>query len=69
MTEAINRTRLNLLRLFAKHPGLSKDKVLAIPGVTSEDLAYLIQQDLIREREVGQYRVTHLGDLVLKRQL
>lgn len=65
--EAISRTQINLLQLIAKYPGVSREKVLGIPGLVPADLEYLIRHDLIREREVGQYRIAHLGEMVLKR--
>jgi L-alanine-DL-glutamate epimerase-like enolase superfamily enzyme len=69
MTQPISAERMALLQLIAKHPGVPKEKLLAIKGVTEVDLAYLVGLDLIREREAGQYRATHLGELALKRGL
>jgi hypothetical protein len=69
MTDPISPGRMALLQLIAKHPGVPKEKLLAIKGITDSDLAYLIRLDLIREREVGQYRATHLGELAIKRGL
>lgn len=69
MVDVISPRQLALLQLVAKHPDLDRGRILAIPGVTPADLAYLEQHDLIREREVGHYRVSHLGGLVLKRSL
>lgn len=69
MTETISPGRMALLQLIAKHPGVSREKLLAIRGVTEADLAYLLKLDLIREREPGQFRVTHLGELAVKRGL
>lgn len=69
MTEPISRTRLNLLKVIGKQPGLSRPAILALPGITPADLAYLAGLDLIREREVDCFHVTHLGSQVLKRSL
>ena len=38
-------------------------------GATDADLAYLERHDLIRERAIGRYRVSHMGQEVLKRSL
>jgi hypothetical protein len=67
MADAITPLQLNLLRLVAQHPGLQGAKLLALKGVQAEDLAYLTRHDLIREGEVGCYRIAHLGQMVLKR--
>ena len=67
MADVITPTRLNLLQLVANHPDIRRDQLLALKGVVPADLAYLEQLDLIREREVGCYRVSHLGQLALKR--
>ncbi len=69
MTQPISAGRLALLQLIAKHPGVPKEKLLTIKGVTEADLTYLQGLDLIREREAGQYRATHLGETVIKRGL
>lgn len=69
MVEAITPLRLKLLRLVAEHPGVSREKLLGLPGVTAADLAYLSGLDLIREGEPGTYRATHLGQMALKRGL
>lgn len=69
MVEAITPQRLGLLQLVAKHPDVSREQLLAIKGITPADLAYLEKHDLIREREAGRYRVSHLGTLVVKRGL
>lgn len=70
MVDVITPRQLALLALVAKHPGLEREKLLVVGGTTAAaDLAYLEQHDLIREREVGRYRVSHLGERVLKRGL
>ena len=58
MTETISPGRMALLQLITKHPGVTKEKLLAIKGVTEADLAYLMKLDLIRDREQGQFRTT-----------
>lgn len=69
MTETISPGRMALLQLITKHPGVSREKLLAIKGVTEADLGYLLKLDLIREREAGQFRTTHFGEMALKRGL
>lgn len=69
MTTPISAGRMALLQLIAKHPGVPKAKLLTIKGITEADLAYLVGLDLIREREAGAFRATHLGETVIKRGL
>jgi hypothetical protein len=68
MVETITPLRLNLLQLVAKYPDVTREKLLGLKGVTEADLAYLLQHDLVRERE-GRCRVSHLGQMALKRGL
>lgn len=69
MTEAITSLCLSLLRFVAQHPDSPRDGLLALKGVQGADLAYLVQHDLIREREPGCFRISHLGQRVLDRGL
>lgn len=69
MTETISPGRMALLQLIVKHPGVAREKLLTIKGVTEADLGYLLKLDLIREREIGQFRATHLGEMAVKRGL
>ena len=69
MTQTISPGRMALLQLIAKHPGVSRDKRLAIKGITEADLDYLVSLDLVRERGEGQFRATHLGEMAVKRGL
>ena len=69
MVETITVVRLNLLQMVAKYPDVAQEKLLGLKGVTEADLAYLVQHDLIREREPGHYRVSHFGQMALKRGL
>lgn len=68
MAEPITPRQLMLLQLVAKHPDVARDHMIKA-GAADADLAYLERQDLIRERAVGHYRISHLGDQVLKRSL
>jgi hypothetical protein len=68
MVETITTQRMNLLQMVAKYPDVSREKLLGLKGVTEADLTYLEQHDLIRERE-GRYRVSHFGQMALKRGL
>jgi hypothetical protein len=67
MSEAMTPLRLKLLMLIDKNPDQHRDRLLALKGVQPADLAFLEQHDLIREREAGCCRITHLGQLALKR--
>ena len=66
MADPITPRQKLLLQLVAKHPDVARDHLLKA-GAAEADLAYLERQDLIREREVGRYRVSHLGQQALKR--
>lgn len=68
MANPITPRQLMLLQLVAKHPDVARDHMIKA-GAADADLAYLERQDLIRERAVGHYRISHLGDQVLKRSL
>ena len=68
MVEPITPVRKLLLQVIGRHPGASREKLLALQGVAPADLAYLEQHDLIREmREPGCYQLSHLGQMALKR--
>ena len=67
MPEMITSLRLSLLQTVAKHPDAERGKLLALKGVEEADLAYLVHNDLIREGAVGLYRITHFGQMALKR--
>ena len=69
MTDTITAGRLSLLQLIAKHPDVEKARLLTIKGIGDADLGYLVNHDLIREHEVGKFRVTHMGQMVIKRGL
>jgi hypothetical protein len=66
VAEPITPRQKLLLQLVARHPDVARDHLLKA-GATEADLAYLERQDLIRGRETGCYRVSHLGQQVLKR--
>lgn len=66
MIEPISPRQLALLQVVAKHPDVPRDHLVKA-GATDADLVYLERQDLIRERAIGRYRVSHLGQEVLKR--
>ena len=68
MAEPITARQLTLLQVVAKHPEVARDHLVKA-GATDGDLTYLERHDLIRERAIGHYRVTHLGQAVLKRSL
>ena len=68
MAEPISSRQLTVLQVVAKHPDVARDHLVKA-GATDADLAYLERHDLIRERAIGRYRVTHMGQEVLKRSL
>lgn len=68
MVDAISSRQLTLLQVVAKHPDVARDHLVKA-GATDADLAYLERHDLIRERAIGRYRVSHMGMAVLKRSL
>lgn len=69
MTQAITPGRLALLQLIVKHPGVPREKLLAIKGIGAADLAYLVDLELITEREPDRFRATHRGETVVRRGL
>jgi hypothetical protein len=68
MSEPITPRQLTLLQVVAKHPDVARDHLVKA-GASDADLAYLERHDLVRERAIGRYRVSHLGLEVLKRSL
>ncbi len=68
MIDPISPRQLTLLQVVAKHPDVPRDHLIKA-GATDADLAYLERHDLIRERAIGRYRVSHMGQEVLKRGL
>jgi len=66
VAEPITPRQKMLLQLVASHPDVARDHLLKA-GAAEADLVYLERQDLIRGRETGRYRVSHLGQQVLKR--
>ncbi|BDU71933.1 hypothetical protein [Mesoterricola silvestris] len=67
MVDVITPLRLSLLLTVARHPDAAREKLLTLKGVQAADIDYLLQHDLIREREVGRYQVSRLGQMALKR--
>jgi hypothetical protein len=68
MADPISSRQLLLLRLVAKHPDVARDHLVKA-GAADGDVVYLERQGLVQEREVGHYRISHLGTQVLKRSL
>ena len=69
MPEPITRQQLVILAYVGKNPNVSKEQVMQAAKATEADLKYLELHDMIREREVGHYRIAHFGELVLRRGL
>lgn len=67
LTRALSPGRIALLQLIVKFPGVSAQKLLAIPGIGEADLAYLTANDLIKLRTRSRYHATHHGEIVGKR--
>nr|WP_320133377.1 hypothetical protein [uncultured Holophaga sp.] len=67
MSEVMTPPRMRLLQGVAKHPDVTRERWLAMKGVEAGDLDFLLRSDLIRERELGVYRISHLGQMALKR--
>jgi hypothetical protein len=67
MVETITPQSLNLLRMVAKFPDVSREKLLGLKDISEADLTYLVRNDLIWEREPGHYRVSNFGQMALKR--
>jgi hypothetical protein len=64
MTETITPLRMALLKRIAANPDLDRARL----GAADADLGYLLKLEMARESE-GRIRVTHLGQMVLKRGL
>ncbi len=69
MVEVITPLQMALLQLVGKHPGIRRERILETKGSSAADLAYLEQHDMIREREIGCFRISHFGEMVLRRGL
>ena len=69
MAEPITSKQLGILQYIAKNPGANKALLSATLGASEADLAYLEQHDMIREREIGCFRIAHFGEMVLRRSL
>ena len=69
MPESITSKQLGILQFISKNPNANKHLLASTLSASEADLTYLEQHDMIREREVGCYRIAHFGELVLKRSL
>jgi hypothetical protein len=67
MVKPITNHQLGILQFVGKHPGVDREQIQRITQATDEDLKYLEEHDMIREREVGHFRIAHFGELVLRR--
>jgi len=67
MVEAITPLQMALLRMVARNPGIRRERLLETRGASAEDLAYLERHDMIREREADCFRISHFGEMVLRR--
>jgi hypothetical protein len=69
MPEPITHHQLAILAYVGKNPNVSREQLLKVTKATEADLGYLELHDMIREREVGHYRIAHFGEMVLRRGL
>ena len=67
MVKPITNRQLTILQFVGAHPGAEREQLKRITQATDEDLKYLEEHDMIREREAGRYRIAHFGEMVLKR--
>ena len=68
MPEPITKIQLAILAYVKKIPNVTREQLLAVK-VSAADIQYLERHDMIREREVGHYRIAHFGEMVLTRSL
>ena len=69
MPEPITSSQLGLLAWIGKNPNVSREQILQAGKGNEFDIKYLELHDMIREREVGHYRIAHFGEMVLRRGL
>ena len=69
MPEPITKHQMVILAFVGKNPNITREKIVQLTKATEADLKYLELHDMIREREVGHYRIAHFGELVLRRGL
>jgi hypothetical protein len=67
MVKPITSHQLTILQFVGAHPGTERDQLMRVTQATADDLAYLEEHDMIREREAGRYRIAHFGEMVLRR--
>ena len=69
MVDVITPLRLHLLQVVAKYPDIRREKLLTVKGGPSggSRLPGTVRSD--PERESGCYRISHLGQMALKRGL
>ena len=67
MVEPITAHQLAILQFVGKNPLVAKEQIMQVTKATEADLKYLEMHDMIREREVGHFRIAHFGEMVLKR--
>ena len=66
MVKPISNRQLTILQYVGAHPGTEREQLMRITLALDEDLKYLEEHDMIRERE-GRYRIAHFGEMVLRR--
>ena len=69
MPEPITKHQMVILAFVGKNPNVAREKIILLTKATEADLKYLELHDMIREREVGHFRIAHFGELVLRRGL
>jgi hypothetical protein len=59
--------QLQILAFVGRNPDVTREQLAQAVKASPADLAYLELHDLIREREVGHFRIAHFGQKVLQR--
>jgi len=67
MVNPITSRQLAVLQFLARHPGVDREQLARTTLAGPEDMAYLTDNDLMRERAGGHCHISHFGELVLKR--
>ena len=67
MPEPITPHQLLILAFVGRNPNVAREKIIQVARATDADIKYLELHDMIREREVGFYRIAHFGERVLSR--
>ena len=67
MVKPITPRQLAILKYLAKHPGVDRELLARTTLAAPEDMAYLADNDLMRERAGAHCHISHFGEMVLQR--